>query len=245
MDRNESELIMLLAAAGPCSLDSSPKKNWVEKAGGLPNYICHVAKGIMKSGKSKGTAIAMAVSTMKRWVVGGDKVNADTRAKAAAALAEWEALKAKNAARHLVKASRDDGSEYILLTDVGSFSTEMVRTAWYALENRRVRAEQALHRVNGDQELTSPMAPRGYIRELWTDFIIVDYEEAGEGRYKKIPYTVSGADVEFGEGVEVMQEWVDAPDTDDGLTEEEQDLLLDILTDDDMAAKVRALVSQG
>ena len=246
MDRNESELIMLLAAAGPCSLDSSPKKNWVEKSGGLPNYICRVAKGIMKSGKAKGTAIAMAVSTMKRWAAGGDKVNADTRAKAAAALAEWEALKAKNAARHLVKASRENGSEYIMLTDVGSFSTEMVRNAWYALENRRARAEQALRRMGEDSEplALAPMA-RGYIREVWTDFIIVDYEEAGEGRYKKIPYTVSGADVEFGEGVEVMQEWVDAPDIDDGLTEEEQDLLLDILTDDDMAAKVRALVSQG
>lgn len=259
MDRNETELIMLLAAAGPCSLDSSPKKNWVEKSGGLPNYICHVAKGIMKSGHSKGQAIAMAVGTVKRWAHagttngrGGKQVNADTIAKAAAAVAEWEALKAKNAARHLVKASRENGTAYIMLTDVGSFSTEMVRNAWYALENRRARAEEMEHRLQGlpvDHGMHTPVA-RGYIRELWTDFIIVDYEEAGEGRYKKIPYTVSGADVEFGEGTEVVQEWADAPESEnDDLSEEEQALIDEILDvtkeDPSMAARVRAAVSQG
>ena len=99
MDRSDTELLVLLAAAGPCSLDTSPKKNWVERSGGLPNYICHIAKGVMKSGKSRSQAIAIAVSRVKKWAAGGDDVDADTRAKAAAAVLAWEKLKAKNKAR--------------------------------------------------------------------------------------------------------------------------------------------------
>jgi len=77
------------------SLDESPKHNWVEDAGGLPPYVRELARGIMKSGKSKSQAIAIAISRIKKWASGGDGVDPDTRAKAAKALAQWEALKAK------------------------------------------------------------------------------------------------------------------------------------------------------
>jgi hypothetical protein len=72
------------------------KKNWVDKVGGLPRYIKEVAKGIGKSnpGWSESRRIATAVNTIKRWARGGGDVTAKTRAKAAAALAEWEAKKA-------------------------------------------------------------------------------------------------------------------------------------------------------
>lgn len=87
----------LVCLAG-CSLDTHPTKhNWVEDAGGLPQYICEIARAILRDGPTKdvGRAISIAVSRCKVWAAGGGNVNADTRAKAAKAVAEWEAKKAK------------------------------------------------------------------------------------------------------------------------------------------------------
>ena len=93
MDSSDRDMILALAG---CSLAKTPgKDNWVDHAGGLPNYICRIAKHIKESGKSTSTAIAMAISTVKRWAAGGDDVKPDTQAKAAKAVAEWEAMKAK------------------------------------------------------------------------------------------------------------------------------------------------------
>lgn len=70
--------------------------NWVEKAGGLPRYIKRIAKHLKRKGMTESHAIASAVNTVKRWCRGGDNVKADTRTKACAAVAEWEAKKAKS-----------------------------------------------------------------------------------------------------------------------------------------------------
>lgn len=78
-------------------LDWSPAVNWVEKFGGLPKYIEEVAIGIMKSGKTREQAIPIAISRIKVWAT-GKGVKPDTQAKAIAALAQWEKLKAKAAA---------------------------------------------------------------------------------------------------------------------------------------------------
>jgi len=80
-------------------LDRSPKKNWVEKSGGLPDYIERVAKHIhYEGGKDISRAIAMAISQVRKWAAQG-------KAEAAKAIAQWEALKAKNKARTAVKLS--------------------------------------------------------------------------------------------------------------------------------------------
>ena len=82
------------------SLDRSPKANWVERAGGLPRYINDIAHDLhTERGMTISRAIATAVSKVKKWAAGGDNVKPDTRAKAAAALAEWEKLKVKNKAK--------------------------------------------------------------------------------------------------------------------------------------------------
>ncbi|WP_428950961.1 phage minor head protein [Streptomyces sp. cg35] len=67
------------------------RKNWVEKAGGLPRYIKRVAKHIRRGGATESHAIAGAVNQIKRWARGGGNVKPDTVAKAQAALAEWNA----------------------------------------------------------------------------------------------------------------------------------------------------------
>jgi len=80
--------------------------NWVEQTGGLPKYIERIAKHLhYERGMSISHAIATAVNTVKRWarkggvVKYGDrnnmKVTVKTQAQAAAALAQWEANKAK------------------------------------------------------------------------------------------------------------------------------------------------------
>lgn len=83
------------------SLDRSPRANWVENAGELPGYIREVARAIEREqGLPLSRAIAIAIGRIKKWARGGGGVNADTVAKAAAAVAAWEALKAKNAAKY-------------------------------------------------------------------------------------------------------------------------------------------------
>ena len=91
----EDEDMVALAAKG--RLDWSPKKNWVENAGGLPKYIEDIALALIRDhGMDRSRAIATAVSRVKKWAAGGGDVNADTKAKAAAAVAQWEKLKAKS-----------------------------------------------------------------------------------------------------------------------------------------------------
>ena len=86
-------------------LNWSPRKNWIEIVNGdLPKFITDVAIGIMKgTGYPRERAIPIAISRIKVWARGGGGVNADTVAKAAAALAAWESLKAKAAARRVRK----------------------------------------------------------------------------------------------------------------------------------------------
>lgn len=85
------------------SLDWSPKENWVDEQGGLPKYIEEIALALIRErGMNRSRAIATAISRVKVWAAGGaafghtgSRVNPDTQAKALAALAQWEAMKAR------------------------------------------------------------------------------------------------------------------------------------------------------
>ena len=82
------------------TLDRSPKKNWVENVGGLPQYIVKIAKDLHEErGMTISRAIATAISMCKKWAAGGKNVKPETRAKAAAAIAQWEAKKARSHAK--------------------------------------------------------------------------------------------------------------------------------------------------
>lgn len=98
---------MVKSAAYP-GLERKPggPDNWVEQTGGLPKYIERIAKHLhYEKGYSISRSIAIAVNTVKRWarkggvVKYGDPhnmhVTSITVAQAAAAVAEWEAKKAK------------------------------------------------------------------------------------------------------------------------------------------------------
>lgn len=212
-DQTEKELILLLATSS-ASLDRSPKKNWVENAGGLPPYVRKLARAIAKNGHSLDSAIAIAISRVKSWAAGGGDVNPDTRAKAVKALAQWEKLKAKSA----VKLTNELGEDYIRLSSITSFNTEIVSAAWEARDRvRRVSSGSSSTEVDSDYR---------WIRELGTDYIIVSARDV-RGEYKiRYPYTVNeDYEVEFGEPTKIVQVWVE---DDDELTAEERLLLSSI-----------------
>lgn len=79
------------------------KTNWVEQGGGLPSFIERVAKHILHDtpGMTVSRAIASAVSQVKKWAAKGN-------AKAIKAVAQWEALKGKAAARRASRRSSED-----------------------------------------------------------------------------------------------------------------------------------------
>lgn len=229
----QDDIDLIELSSSSASLDASPRKNWVENAGGLPPYVRKLARGIMKSGKSKEQAIAIAISRIKKWAAGGGDVDADTRAKSAKAVAQWEKAKAKNKAKNLVKMSYAEG-DYIMLAYGGSYNTDTVRSAWDAQERVRRQAYEKTNRSSSDMAVpASEMYPYRWVREVWSDFIIIE-DESPEGRcYHKIPYYVEHGEVEFGEGVEVEQIWAtvgDEDDYEDELNETERELLGDVLT---------------
>jgi hypothetical protein len=88
-------------------LERSPKENWVERVGGLPRYIERIAKHLhYEKGKTISNAIAIAVNVVKKMCATGDlnfpgkqSANPKSRAQACAAVAEWEAKKARSKAK--------------------------------------------------------------------------------------------------------------------------------------------------
>jgi peptidoglycan hydrolase-like protein with peptidoglycan-binding domain len=86
----------LAKASSPEPWSTSKTSNWVARAGGLPPYIQHISHDLHeKRGMPESQAIAMAIGICKRWCRGGGNVDANTKAAACKAIAEWEAKKAK------------------------------------------------------------------------------------------------------------------------------------------------------
>lgn len=200
---SDDDMVDMLVLAG-CSLNASPKKNWVEKSGGLPAYVCKVARAIKRKGRTTSAAIRLAIGTIRNWASGQKNVDADTRAKSVAALAAWEALKKKNAARKVgkkVKAS--NSSDDLVLLCVPSFNVDSVRTSW----DRGPSKEMWPHLVKDSDGYVRS----GWIEQLWSDFIIVtgDLEGDNQTHYYRVMFEVdySTKEVEFGRPVEVKQSW--------------------------------------
>lgn len=76
--------------------------NWVDDVGGLPKYIKRISKHLRAKGMTESHAIATAVNAAKKMCSTGDlnfpgaqQVNPGSRAEACAAIADWEAKKAR------------------------------------------------------------------------------------------------------------------------------------------------------
>lgn len=223
--------LLLIALAG-CSLDEKSGSNWVQDNGGLPEYICRIARALKRSGHPTSEAVGMAVGTVKNWASGQKGVTPETRAKAASAVAEWEALRAKahakKAGKEAVKAS---GEQYQLVTLCApEFNTDAVRDAFESQLGKKMypgypKTADGYHRA-------------GYVQQMWTTFVVVtgDLDADDDTDYYKLPYAVdptSGA-ITFGAPIEVHQEWVTGDGT--ALTGDGADLDASDMTDDDMDA---------
>ena len=78
-------------------------QNWVQKAGGLPQYIKRISKHLVEKGMDQSRAIATAVNVAKKMCSTGDlnypglqHVNPGSKAEACAAVADWERKKAQS-----------------------------------------------------------------------------------------------------------------------------------------------------
>lgn len=225
--RDDIDLFVELAG---CSLDEHPdKSNWVEDAGGLPEYICEVARAVKRGGKTTSQAIAIAVSRIKKWASGAG-VDKDTQAKAAKALTQWEALKGKNkaksGAKKATKAAMSAGHGQILC--LSDYNMDTVRSA-FQNRNSDLRREWSKANPNASYEAGPPYL---YVREVWNTFLIVNGDYGRDAPMYKVPYTVSDdGDVTFGDAVEVKTQYIEVSDNDLG----------DDVVDDDTLASITAM----
>lgn len=230
----------LIAAFAACSLDMEPGSNWVQEVGGLPDFICQIARAILRGGKktSVSRAIAIAVSRVKVWA-SGKGVKADTQAKAAKAVAEWEAKRAKSkaktaakktgsaakkGAKDTVKATAEPGGESLDLAVAGyrdpniltltDYNVDIVRQAF---EDRTRAARAAWRKANPNAGYDDPGYPSYlYIKEQWTTFLIVQSDYGRNPELYKVPYSVDDKlNVTFGDPVEVKSQYVEISDADD------------------------------
>lgn len=217
-DAQDLELIYELSRAN--SLAEKPgKNNWIEKTSdeGLPDYISRIAKALIRGGKSKSTAIAIAISRVKAWAAGGDNVDADTRAKAAAALAAWEKLKASNKARMSSKKiamSNSFGkleqviSPYELLSLSVSYSMDSIRSQFSAKVSEARRSRRSV-----TSEYVSDPMDYLYVKEVWTDYLIVCGDHGDSAKKYRVDYSVDkNGMATFGSPVEVKVKYVTIKD---------------------------------
>lgn len=250
LTREDLDLVVMFAG---CSLDEKPGSNWVQDEGGLPTYICEVARAIKRSGKSTSQAIAIAVSRIKKWAATGE---ADVKAKAVKALAQWEKLRSKAKAHKnkgdTVAASRVDGPEWVSFCAT-EFNTDIVRAAFEVKmrEARRKRREQHRATTGSDDYALEP-EPYFYVRELWTTYLIAEgdgYSGTGGKRdLVKIRYSVDPKtnEVTFGKPEKVHVHYVTDTDLGDDLSDQDLQALLATAGLGSAASRVVALArSQG
>lgn len=107
LTQGDEELVLYLAG---CTLaKTNEKDNWVDDVGGLPEYLCRIARAVHRDGKhSISESIAIAVGRAKTWARGGGGVTAKTQAQAAKAVAQWESKKKAAKLDNKVKASNSE-----------------------------------------------------------------------------------------------------------------------------------------
>jgi hypothetical protein len=213
LTHDDRDLIVEFAG---CSLDDSPGSNWVQDAGGLPDYICRIARAVKRSGKSTSQAISIAVSRVKVWAA-GKGVDKGTQAKATAAVAEWEKLRAKSKAKKTAKksskalAASNTDAAVLYLSD---YNVDIVRQAF---DQRSRDARSAWRKANPNASYDDPSYPQYlWVKEQWNSFLIVQSDYGRNPDMYKVPYTVDDSlNVTFGEPVEVKSEYVEITDADD------------------------------
>lgn len=197
----------MIALAG-CTLEKVPgNQNWVDSGGGLPDYICRIAKALVRSGKSVSSAIAIAVSRCKVWASGGGDVDADTRGKAAAAIAQWEKLKSKSGK----KTKLSNQEENIL--NLTAFNLSDVSKAYQDHTSSKRREWNKTHRTSEYYSDYVNPYPYRYVKEVWSNYLIVQ-DESSSSSLSKVSFKANkdGSFV-FEDEIPVKQNYVVIKDT--------------------------------
>lgn len=163
--------VLLVSSAVYPTLDRSPRENWVDKAGGLPDYIERIAKHLhYEKGMKISHAIATAVNVVKKMCASGElnfpghqTANVGSQAEACAAVADWEKKKAGSR----VKATEVRGRK---LTDL-EFA-EILVSANYQLAIRArsvpLQSRQQAQRAPGASGSNRPFDESKYARNPMT-----------------------------------------------------------------------------
>lgn len=174
LDYTDTDHILYMAG---CTLARKPgKNNWVEEdaVNGLPEYICRIARAINRDDPSKSISqvIAIAVNRVKVWARGGGGVTAKTRAQAAKAVAQWEAKK---------KAAKLDNKKVKATAQANDFTLALANS--YNIDEVR-RQYKDQYSSPGDYV---------YVREMWSDHMIVSVEDEksmDSAKIYKVNYSV-------------------------------------------------------
>lgn len=142
-------------------LDRSPRKNWVENAGGLPLYIRRIANHLHAKGHPIGQSIAIAVNVVKKMCATSDlnwpgiqHANPKSQAMACKAVAEWEEKKARGS----VSKSRVPLGTRVVPTDEEMFEAELILNELAKQENKPVKGKWVNIHMTG--EISKADAPR-------------------------------------------------------------------------------------
>jgi phage head maturation protease len=198
------------------TLNRSPRKNWVENTGELPPYVREIARSIHnKRGIPLSQAIPIAIAQIKKWARGGDDVNADTRAKATKALAQWEKLKARNAARR--KSSTYDPTLEVG-PDAGSQRPQVIESTLYPFLPGT--AEELREKLTAAAVKTLDASDgRVQVAGTWPDRVVVTCYAAdvgGGAQSYEIPYVLKSGEPLLGDAEPVQLTIFDIEDTPDG-----------------------------
>ena len=204
--------------------DTSPvgerggRQNWVDKAGGLPKMVRAVAHALIRKGRDESSAIAIAVATIKKWAAGGDNVNPKTRAKAQAALAEWERKKKAGRKEIDLDLFGWDPALDAEARAAAAFREEKSLRLGGTFEERMDLLRGALHRTFVRAETVALEIDGTYGDKVI--FTLRDHAETpGTSNTLSVPYLVEGAAISLGEPTPVRLA-VQEPHSDEALAAE-------------------------
>lgn len=149
---------------GPCDVTPlGSGDNWLKKVNGLPLYIRAIAHSLRRDhGMDESRAISTAIATVKRWAAGGGGVTPETRARAAAAVVEWERKKAQ-AHTDLTSSSSENVEEFADIPTMAVTPLTVNRDGtWRHLLDLAVTVAD----TNDSPQLTMPAGPHRY-RHGW------------------------------------------------------------------------------
>jgi hypothetical protein len=159
-------------------------KNWVTETrpgnlGELPPYIQNIRNAIMRHGRPESEATGIAIGVVQNWASGRGGVKGEVKAAAAKALAEWEALKAKNAARKGADATLREGAGVGCTVPV--VSDQGVMSVFEEVDTSRLAMPKARHRDGQFTNVGRKVTGRG------KPFASMMDDLAKQGHVKNVP----------------------------------------------------------